>query len=396
MDLERFRSSPSGRVVQIGQGAVAYWAYLPNPLPPRFDWDTELVTALSAADRALGQLAGLGRALSNPHLLIRPFIRREAVLSSRIEGTQTDLPLLYAYEAGQMLLPGLEPIPPEADTREVLNYVHALEYGLERLNTLPVSLRLLREVHERLMTGVRGGQATPGEFRRSQNWIGPPGSTLSDATFVPPPPTELMDILGTFELYLHADDVLPPLVRLALIHYQFEAIHPFLDGNGRVGRLLIILLLVHWEMLPLPLLYLSAYFERRRSEYYRLLLDVSANGAWRDWLLFFLTGVAEQAIDAVQRARQLQDLQTDWQTRVGQARASANLMRLVNLLFETPVLSISDVAKALNVSYMTGQRLVERLVGEGILATLDDRTYGKSFVAQEVFVILRSDRPREF
>lgn len=390
MNPDHFRGSSAGRVVQIGQGIAAYWAFVPNPLPPSFPWDPELVHALSAADRALGQLAGLGRALPNPHLLIRPFIRREAVLSSRIEGTQTDLPLLYAYEAGQLTLPGFEPTPPEADMREVLNYVRALEYGLERLHTLPISLRLLREVHGKLMQGVRGEQATPGEFRRSQNWIGPPGSTLNEATYVPPPPSELMDTLSAFEHYLYAEDALPPLVRLALIHYQFEAIHPFLDGNGRIGRLLITLLLVHWELLPMPLLYLSAYFERRRDEYYRLLLDVSANGAWHAWLTFFLTGVAEQAIDAVQRAGKLQDLQMAWSQRLSTTRASSNLLRLANFLFDMPVLTISDAAKALNVTYVTGQRLVDRLVREGILSTLDNRTYGRVYVAYEILAVLRA------
>jgi len=390
MNLERFRASPAGRVIQVGQGIAAYWAFLPNPLPPSLTWDPELVHTLSAADRALGQLSGLGRALSNPHLLIRPFIRREAVLSSRIEGTQTDLPLLYAYEAGQLTLPGFEPAPPEADMHEVLNYVRALEYGLERLHTLPISLRLLREVHEKLMQGVRGEQATPGEFRRSQNWIGAPGSTLNAATYVPPPPAELMDTLAALEDYLHTADALPPLVRLALIHYQFEAIHPFLDSNGRIGRLLITLLLVHWELLPMPLLYLSAYFERRRDEYYRLLLEVSVSGAWRAWLIFFLTGVAEQAIDAVQRAGKLQDLQIEWSRRLSTTRASANLLRLANFLFDMPVLTIPDAAKALDVTYATGQRLIDRLAREGILSTLDDRTYGKVYVAREILAVLRA------
>ncbi|MCB0252762.1 MAG: Fic family protein [Anaerolineae bacterium] len=388
MDLERFRRSPSGRVIQIGQGEAAYWAYVPHDLPPEIAWDVDLVRVLSDADRALGQLAGLGRALPNPHLLIRPFIRREAVLSSRIEGTQTDLPHLYAYEAGQLALPGLDPTPPEADMREVLNYVHALEYGLERLDTLPVSLRLLRELHAVLMKGVRGEQAAPGEFRHTQNWIGPPGCTLNDATYVPPPPLELMPALAAFETYLHSDDSLPPLMRLALIHYQFEAIHPFLDGNGRIGRLLIILMLVHWDLLPLPLLYLSVFFERRRDAYYRLLLDVSASGAWRDWLLFFLEGVGEQASDAVYRARRLQDLQVDWHRRLGQKRASANLLRLADHLFESPVLSITDAARALDVTYPSAQRLIERLVEESILTTTDDRTYGKTYYARPILAAL--------
>ncbi len=279
MKLERFQNTPAGRLLQVGQDQTAYWAFAPNPLPPVLVWDAELVRVLSDADRALGELAGLGRTMPNPNLLIRPFIRREAVLSSRIEGTQADIADLYAYEAGQLPLPGVKPAPPESDVREVLNYVHAMEYGLERIQTLPVSLRLLRELHERLLAGVRGDQATPGEFRRTQNWIGRPGCTLNDADFVPPPVAEMNAALDAFEKYLHAGNAYPPLVRLAVIHYQFEAIHPFLDGNGRIGRLLISLLLVHWNLLSLPLLYLSAFFERHRKDYYDLLFAVSERGA---------------------------------------------------------------------------------------------------------------------
>jgi Fic family protein len=224
--------------------------------------------------------------MPNPHLLIGPFMRREAVLSSRIEGTQADIVDLYAYEVGQLPLPGMELPPSEGDVREVLNYVHALEYGLERLNTLPVSLRLIRELHDRLLTGVRGEHATPGEFRRRQNWIGRPGCTLNEATFVPPPVPQMRNALDAFEKYLNSGDLHPPLVRLALAHYQFEAIHPFVDGNGRIGRLLISLLLVQWDLMPLPLLYLSAFFHRHRQDYYERLMAVSERDAWRDWILF--------------------------------------------------------------------------------------------------------------
>ena len=223
MQPELFRDSPSGRAVRTPAG---YWAFVPNPLPPAFSWTPTLVAALSEADRALGELAGLGRALPNPHLLIRPFVRREAVLSSRIEGTQASLSDLYAYEAVQLAL--FEPTP---DVREVYNYVRALEYGLDRLRDLPLSLRLIREIHARLMEGVRGERQTPGEFRRSQNWIGPAGSTPESAPFVPPPVLEMQDALDSFEHFLHSASVLPRLVSLGFIHYQFEAIHPFLDGN---------------------------------------------------------------------------------------------------------------------------------------------------------------------
>ena len=264
---ERARQ-PHGRMVDCPGG---YRAYVPAPAPPPLEWSESLTLSLSSADRAIGRLAGEGRRLPNPHILIRPFVRREAVLSSRIEGTQATLGELLAAQAGAVV----ERNPD--DLHEVGNYVTALEYGLERLETLPVSLRLVRELHERLMRGVRGEVATPGEFRRSQNWIGPPGSTLNGATYVPPPPSELMPCLDAWERFLH-DETLPPLVHAAIAHSQFEAIHPFLDGNGRVGRLLITLLLVARGVIPSPLLYLSAWFQATREEYYARLNGVTARG----------------------------------------------------------------------------------------------------------------------
>ena len=395
MNPDEFRTSPSGRVIRVGQGETACWAFVPNPLPPLLTFDAKLVRSLSEAERALGELAGLGRALTNPHLLINPFIRREAVLSSRIEGTQADLADLYAFEARQLWLPGFQPKREEADVREVFNYVRALEYGLERLNTLPLSLRLIREVHTRLMEGVRGEHATPGEFRRTQNWIGAPGCTLNDATFVPPPVDEMHNALDAFERYLHSEDEHPPLVRLALIHYQFEAIHPFIDGNGRIGRLLLSLLLVHWDLLPLPLLYLSAYLERHRQQYYDLLLAVSTRGAWREWIDFFLQGVAEQARDAISRAKRLQDLQAEWHRRLENARNSALLIRLADKLFESPVLTIPRAEDYLKVTYRSAQRIVAKLVQASILQPLDpEKRYDKSFEATEIFQVIGAEGRR--
>jgi len=367
MNPERFRNGAAGRPIRIGRGEAAYWAFAPHPLPPDLPSDWELGRSLSQADRALSEPAGVGRTMPNPHLLIGPFVRREAVLSSRIEGTQADITDLYAYEAGQLSLPGLEPAPPESDVREVLNYVRALEYGLERLNTLPVSLRLIRELHERLMAGVRGEHATPGQFRRSQNWIGPPGCTLNQARFVPPPVSQMHQALGALEKYLHNANVYPLLVRLALVHYQFEAIHPFIDGNGRIGRLLLSLLLVEWKLLPLPLLYLSAYFYRHRQNYYDLLLAISEHGAWRDWLLFFLHGVTDQAQDAIARAKRLQDLRAVWHTRLIKARTSALLLRLADNLFTSPIITIPEAKRLLNVTYPSAQRSVEKLVQARVL-----------------------------
>lgn len=390
MNLEGFRNSPSGQVIRVGQGEAAYWAFIPHPLPPNLSPDWELARQLSEADRALSQLDGLGRTMPNPHLLIGPFMRREAVLSSRIEGTQADIADLYAYEAGQLPLPGVGTSAPESDVREVLNYVNALEYGLKRLESLPVSLRLMRELHERLLTGVRGEYATPGEFRRSQNWIGRPGCTLNEATFVPPPVPQMHEALDALEKYLHSDDVYPPLLRLALVHYQFEAIHPFVDGNGRVGRLLLSLLLAQWQLLQLPLLYLSAYFHRHRQDYYDLLLGVSECGAWRDWLLFFLRGVAEQAQDALERARRLQDLQQEWRRRLTQARTSALALRLADALFTTPIITIPQAQRVLEVgSYHSAQNNVEKLLAAGILRPTGDAAYGKTYSAIEILNIVQ-------
>lgn len=386
MDPERFRQSSAGRLAKAGASDAAYWSFVPHPLPPRMALDLQLIGALSAADRAVGELAGLARLLPNPHLLIHPFMRMEAVLSSRIEGTQATIADVYALEARQtprsMRSAGAAD---RSDAQEVLNYIRALEHGLQWIDTLPLSLRLIRELHAQLMTGVRGQDRTPGEFRRSQNWIGAPGCTLTDATYVPPPPSELPACLGAFEAYLHAEDPHPPLLRLAFIHSQFEAIHPFPDGNGRIGRLLISLLLVHWGILASPLLYLSAFFERNRSDYYACLLAVSERGAWREWSLFFLRGIVEQAHDAVERARHLQDLHQTWRQRLTQKRASALALQLADALFDNPVLTIPAAQRRLGVTYRSAALNVQKLVQAGILHPSGrDTTHGKWFVATDI------------
>jgi Fic family protein len=349
-----------------------------------------MVCTLSNADRALGELAGLGRTL--PALLISPFIRREAVLSSRIEGTQADIKDLYAYEAGQKLLyTGLKPTSSESDVKEVKNYVQALEFGLERQKTLPVCLRLIREVHEILLEGVRGERATPGEFRRSQNWIGLPGSTIKDATFVPPPAPEMNEALAAFEKYLHSDNLFPPLVRLALIHYQFEAIHPFLDGNGRVGRLLLSILLANWNLLPIPLLYLSGFFDKHRKQYSELLLSVSQYGTWQDWVIFVLQGIEEQARDACVRAKQLQDIQKDWYQRLKKLNYSGLEFKLADTLFTNLFLTIPRAQRLLELkNYRTAKLCVEKLVKAGILAQ-PVGNYGKSYLAEDFLIYLLSE-----
>ena len=368
---------PHGRTIRCPDG---YRAFLPAPLPPPIGWGGALAAALSRADLAVGRLAGEGRRFPNPHLFIRSFVRREAVLSSRIEGTRTTLAELLAAEAGA------KDAADSADLREVANYVAALEYGIERLDTLPLSLRLIREIHERLMRGVRGDSATPGEFRRSQNWIGPPGCTLNDASYVPPPPDELMPCLDALERFLH-DDSLPVLVHAALAHAQFEAIHPFLDGNGRVGRLLITLLLTERGILPSPLLYLSAYFEETRDDYYAHLLAVTEGGAWEDWLVYFLRGVRSQADDALARIEHLDTLYDSWRDDLGDL-LSPRLNEVLSLFVESPFWTVGEIGKTLGIAYTTARRAVDRLEGAGIVSPSGQLKRNRVYCARAVLAAL--------
>lgn len=368
---------PHGRTVRCPGG---YEAFVTAPLPPEISWDTELVLALSRADNAMGRLAGEGRPMAVPYLLIRSFLFKEAVLSSRIEGTQVSLGELFAADAGARVERSAE------ELEEVGNYIVALDFGIDRLETLPLSLRLVRELHERLMHGVRGERATPGEFRRSQNWIGPPGSVLNNATYVPPPPDELTGCLGAWEHFLH-DESLPPLVHAALMHSQFEAIHPFLDGNGRIGRLLIPLLLVSRGVLPSPLLYLSPYFESTRKEYYEHLLRVTRDGAWEAWLVYFLHGVAEQAEDAIGRIRRIDELFHLWSDLFAGAR-SANLEKVLELFAEFPFWNVPTLASKLGVAYTTARRAVDRLQSEGIVTPVGEAQRNRVYCADAVLEVL--------
>jgi Fic family protein len=377
--VKRIANAPtaSGRWIKTLKG---YRAFHPDPLPPKLNWTPKLVRALSDADQLLGRLAGEGRRLPNPHLLIRPFVQREAVFSSRIEGTQSTLGELLASDAGAVVARSPE------DLREVGNYVAALEHGIARLKTLPLSVRLVRELHEKLMTGVRGHHATPGELRRSQNWIGPPGSTLTQATYVPPPHEEMLDYLGAWEEFLH-DESLPPLVQTALMHYQFEAIHPFLDGNGRVGRLLITLLLMQRGVLPLPLLYLSAFFEATRRDYYDSLRAVTERSAWEDWLLYFFNGVARQSEDALSRAERINQQLDQWRKHVS-GTGTGVALRLLDLLGTNPFITVRKAEAQLGVAFNTAATALRRLVGLRIVNQVGDARRDRVFCAQALLDIL--------
>lgn len=375
------KSNPAktaGRWIKTLEG---YRAFHPNPLPPTLDWTPALAAALADASMLVGRLAGEGRRLPNPHVLIRPFIRREAVLSSRIEGTQATLGELLAAEAGA----SVERSPD--DLREVGNYVKALEHGLKRLETLPLSLRLVRELHERLMTGVRGNHATPGEFRRSQNWIGRPGETLAQAKYVPPPPDVLGEHLSALERFLH-ERMLPPLVHVALAHYQFEAIHPFLDGNGRVGRLLITLQLCQRNILPAPLLYLSAFFEATRADYYAGLRGVSENGDWEGWVQYFLNGVARQSEDALSRAERLNQLLADWRGQLSRQAGTKVALKLLDLIATNPFITPRGAEEKLGLAYNTVTRAIGQLEKMKVLREVSEAKRDRVYCAKVILDIL--------
>jgi Fic family protein len=358
VDASKFIAPEWGHAVRTAPPGP-FAAFIPNGLPRELTLTADTVMRLSEADAALGRLAGSGRLLPYPHLLVNAYITREAVSSSRIEGTQASVTEVFdaAVTGGSS----------RDDILEVRNYVAALEHGIRRLKEdgFPLSLRLIKEMHKILLTGVRGQERTPGEFRTSQNWINSPDNRPETATFVPPPVHEMWQALDDWEKYLHQEAPrLPLLVRCALLHYQFETIHPFLDGNGRLGRLFIVLYLTDMERLPAPLLYLSSYFDRRKSDYYDRLQYVRERGQITEWLQFFLDGVAVQAVDAVERAEQLSDLREDYRSRL-QGGGRAHLV--VDLLFSNPILTVRHVMNSLEVSQPGAANLLRKLAAQGIV-----------------------------
>jgi len=356
---------------------AGYRAFMPAPLPPQpaLALGGELQGLLSAADRALGRLDGSVLTLPNPNLFVFMYVRKEAVLSSQIEGTQSSLQDLLAAEA-QLFEPTLP-----RDVDEVINYVRAMNHGLARLAELPVSVRLIREIHAELMRGVRGGRLQPGELRTSQNWIGPAGCTLNTATFVPPPHHAVPTALGDLETFLHASDELPPLVKIALAHVQFETIHPFLDGNGRVGRLVITFLLTERGVLHKPVLYLSHYFKQHRQTYYEHLQAVRDQGAWETWLAFFLRGVIEVAGAAAETARRILQLREQHRAAITAqlSRAAGNGHKVLESLFDRPIVAVNDVQKMTGTTYAAANSLVSRLVQLDVLSEMTGYARNRRF-----------------
>ncbi len=354
-----------------------YRAFYPAPLPPDppVRMDNELQALLSRADRSLGRLDGSIQTLPNPDILVFMYIRKEAVHSSQIEGTLSSLNDVLEAEARI-----LNPTRPR-DVGEVLNYIQAVNYGLDRLNTLPVSVRLIREIHAHLLKGVRGEQTRPGELRAVQNWVGPAGTGPGEALFVPPPAEEVPLALGQLERFLHDDQPMPLLIKIGLAHAQLETIHPFLDGNGRVGRLLIVFLLCEREVLRKPALYISHYLRAHRQRYFDLLQAVRTHGEWESWLKFFLEAVIESTEQAVATARSVVELRERDRMRVveGFGRVAGNALRVLERLFQSPVVTVKEVQELTSVSFQSANQLVERFVEHGILSEMTGRTRNRAF-----------------
>jgi Fic family protein len=377
----------AGRYVKQPEG---YRAFIPAPLPPDppVAMDAELIRLLSDADRALGRLDGATSALPNPNLCVAMYVRQEAVLSSQIEGTQSTLEDILQFEIDARG----EDRP--KDIQEVVNYVGAIRYGLNRLHEFPLCLRLIREIHAELLEGVRGGHRTPGEFRTSQNWIGPAGCTLATATFVPPPVHEMHQALDNFERFLHEAASLPVLLHCGLAHAQFETIHPFLDGNGRVGRLLITFLLCQQGILHQPLLYLSHYLKAHRAEYYDRLMAIRSEGNWEAWLRFFLRGVFEVSQSATATARAILDLREEHRQAITQKiRGSANGLTLLDSLFEQPITTIRWVEQRLRCSYVTAGRLVDQLIELGLLREVTGGQRNRVFRYEPYLTLFEASTP---
>lgn len=384
MKTSDFADTMPGRLVPTIEGALAF---VPDPLPTTLDLGASTVRLLANAENALGRLVGTTGRVVNPYLVGSPLLHREAIVSSRMEGTVTTPEELVLFEVS-----GTPQDPHYRDTMEVLNYIHAMQHGLNRLKTLPVCLRLTKEIHRELVRGVRGEGDRPGEFRDRQNWIGNRGEPIHAARFAPPPVPEMMAALDEFERYVNrvpADEDPPLLVELALIHYQFEAIHPFLDGNGRIGRLLMPLLLCNRGRMVEPLLYLSSFFERHREKYMDLLLSVSQKGNWLPWVEFFLLGVIESANDAVRQAESLLALRNRYHRQFQAARSSDLLQRLIDELLLRPAITIGQAAKVLNVTPAAASHNISKLVDAGILKEATGRKRNMTFIATEIVAFMR-------
>ena len=383
--------TPSTRAGRYIRQLNGFKAFIPEVLPPRpaVRITEELQRLLSEADRTLGRLDGSIQILPDADIFVYMYVRKEAVLSSQIEGTQSSLQDLLAAEAKI-----LTPNQPN-DVAEVINYVNAMNYGLDRLSRLPLSTRLICEIHGELLRGVRDSHLTPGELRTTQNWIGPEGCTLLEADFVPPPPSELGQAMSSLERFIHYDTELPLLIKIGMVHAQFETIHPFLDGNGRVGRLLITFLLCRQNVLTKPVLYLSYFFKRHRRQYYEELQAVRDAGTWEQWLGFFLRGIAEVSAQATDTARRILALREEHRRVITNnfGGAAGNGYRVLEYLYTRPVVSVDDVQDLIGTTYPTANNLVARLEENSILHEFTGQVRNRAFRYQSYINLFRETEP---
>lgn len=377
--MQQLMHSACGELVPIDEGLQAF---VPDPLPRELNLSPGLVSLLDRASRAIATLDGVGETILNPHLLIRPLLRREAVLSSRIEGTFASLADVFSYEAGNER-------SASDDVREVINYIEALEQGIQALESMPISFRLANQMHARLLAGVRGEHRLTGEFRKIQVYIGSPLSSISDARFIPPPPDRLRELFYGWEQFVNDSIEMPPLVRCGLMHYQLETIHPYQDGNGRIGRLLITLFLISSGVLSSPLLYLSAYFERDRQRYYDELLAVSVSCDWERWLRYFLTGVLRESRDVQVRIRHIRSLQDSYRELLEDRREAISSLRLVEQLFANPIITVRGAANVLGMSIAGARRVLNRLESAGLVRH-DSQTWPPLYIADDILDALQA------
>lgn len=375
----------SGRyVTQIG----GYTAFVPRPLPPdpEISMDSELQELLSLANLALGRLDGSAEILPSSDLFVSMYVLKEAVLSSQIEGTQASM--VDVLEHGASAARSKTPY----DVSEVVNYVRAMNHGLDRLDTLPLSNRLLKEIHGELLRDVRGAELSPGEFRRSQNWIGPQGCTLPEAIFVPPSPNDMERAMGELEYFMHDPEPMPPLIKCALLHSQFETIHPFLDGNGRLGRLLITFYLCQQGVLQRPLLYLSGYFKERREEYYIRLQAVRDVGDWEGWVKFFLKGISQVSRESTETIRQILNMREEHRRLISQhMRGSTHALLLLDILYQQPMASVQGIRSLLDISYPTANNAMSGMRELGLLEEVTGHTRNRIFAYRPYLDLLGAD-----
>lgn len=381
MDREEFKNAFGVIKERKDKKWGDHLVFIPNRLPPEIKFDKKLVLSLSRADAKLGKLSGVGLLLPNPNLLIMPYLRKEALMSSRIEGTRISLSDLLLSEAK-----GTEENTPDAF--EVVNYIRAVQYGLEKIEKDQLNLELIREMHKILMQGVRGKDKFPGEYRNIQNWIGPRNGTVQEATFVPPGPEDVPSLMNDLISYLNLDDGIPLLIKCALMHYQFETIHPFCDGNGRIGRALITLYLCKKKLIIKPLLYLSGFFEANKREYTSILLKTNKEGSFEEWIDFFLEAVTVQSEDALNRASKMQKLREEYRQKTQDQFQTSSLAKLIDNLFINPYITITQAEKILEVTYPTAKRLIEILIRLEILSSVGKQERNKIFVAHEILRII--------